>query len=122
MGSDAAHAALNNFQQLIHLEICSEIYDRIRTLILPNLKILLIESSTLYVLKTIKLEVLSCEEMRFIRIEYPETIKWISYMNGGKHYRGLTKLRELEVLIVYLGTYGILKRISLSEFTDPPPT
>ena len=117
LSSDAIYTALNDLQQLIHLELCSEGYNLTRTLVLPNLKLLLIESMSEFVLETPKLEVLSCEAIPLIQIVYPETIKLVDCIIEGGSYGDLAKLRQLEVLIVYLGTYSSLDGISLSDLT-----
>ena len=68
---------LNDFEQLIQLELNVKSYIRVpTTLILPNLKVFYVRGcSKVYHLKTPKLEVLTCGEISQMQVEHPETIK-----------------------------------------------
>ena len=104
--SNALYKALKGLKQLIHLEIVSEhLSGTRRTLILPDLKVLVIENQPCVVLMTPKLEVLRCDDVSRVQFKYPETIKWLECSKG---YRDLAKLSNLEAFHVLLGTYSVL--------------
>ena len=117
--SSAAFKFLNELKQLIHLEVAGYTGNPV-SLILSNLKVLVVDSQISFALKTPKLEVLqfsSVSSVNKLRFEYPETIKWIecnSY-NGGEDFRHLIKFRNLEVLEAFLEAGDALAGFRLSD-------
>ena len=109
---------LNGFKQLVHLEIKSEMDNHTRTLILPNLMVLDVRAHqhASYVLKTPKLEVLACENVERIEVEYPERIKRLicDYRGGENHMAKFKNLLTLDCRFIFCD----LNRIRLSDWKD----
>lgn len=91
-------AILNCLTQLVHLEVKCRFQAPV-ILSLPNLKVLDVRATpfTPYVLKTPKLELLACQVILGIHVEYPEAIKRLSIELGGR-LSPLTKFKNLEIL------------------------
>ena len=113
---------LNGFQKLVHLEIILPPVDTIATLILPNLKVLILRtidrfhlSDRAYVLKTPQLEVLACGKINKIRVEFPETIKRLEC--DYQKENGLAKFKNLQVLNLRK-VYGALNAVLSSDWSD----
>lgn len=87
---------LNRFSQLVHLELYLEITEGDRTLALPQLRVLKLRFTISCTLKTPKLQVLSCHNIRELRFEYPESIKWIESKYPGATFMG--RFLNLEML------------------------
>ena len=123
LNNDSTYEIVNDLKQLQHLEIYGGHYwprdrpTKTKSLVLPNLKVLVIRDPHSFVLKTPNLEVLSCRSMDKVRFEYPETIRRVECVNDGESYGELAKLRDLEVLHVELDLDGVLDGIRLSDFT-----
>ena len=89
-----------NGLKLIHLEVQMQSQAQPKTLILPNLKVFKIRFWCPFVLKTPKLEVLSCEEIESIELEYPENIKRLECADArdAPSENRLKTFKNLEVL------------------------
>lgn len=96
LGKPFDFRALNSFKQLVHLEISFGVGDnRTKTLKLPKLKVLKFAYQRYScVLKTPKLEILSCSYVSDFKIESPETIRWLESNYAGSKLMG--KFRNLE--------------------------
>ena len=117
--NDSTYNALNGLKQLQHLEIFANYPSgRTRRLVLPNLKVLAIQKSDSFFLKTPKLEVLSCRSMSGIEFAYPETIRRVECGNESDDFGELARLSSIEVLDLNLDEEGFLGLNGLSSLSS----
>lgn len=118
-GSFFDFGLLNRFQQLVQLQF--EITNKLGpwTLSLANLKVLNVRSCrfTSFVLKTPKLDVLACEDIGRIEMEYPERIKRIECDHPTDNAT-LRKLLNLQILVFHCSPASDLNEIRLSEWEN----
>ena len=112
---------LNDLQQLIHLEIIiTNKNSKLNTLVLPNLRVFEVRNGITehprFLLKTPKLEVLGCDVIEDIKVEYPEKIERIACSPTS---RKLEEFKNLKILHILCSIYAWnLSEIRLSDLSD----